>query len=671
MGTNYPAQIDTIQNLPTVVDNQTPIQGAVFNQLRGAVLAIEVALGVQPASIYSSVASRMGIIESALNNLENIQIAQDFGGTPNNPLVIGLQGKPLSNAVPAPGQVLAWDGIAWIPTATSTSIFFAGDLVGNPISQTVVGLQNHPISSTSPTSGQVLEWNGTQWIPHTLSFISGVTVENQGTSIGSSFTTINFTGAGVSTSSIGGVATVTVAGGGGGGGVVISSPATITVDPISGNDSNAFPGPWKTTAKVNSYLTGATINNVILSIYYTSDPGGGDEFFAPKGIIFKGGFSLINVTGAITVVHTGTLTSGTTIINPSTQTRAVAGDTVLGSFSTYQFYRLTDLSRTQGLITPPAIHGGHLGAWLINPSGSTCSLTQPYFPGNYGTLTGSTQTQSPSLSSTMNNGDSYQIETRVTIKIGQLQGIGPDNPQSNVGYQFVDLNINNADFSALVNLPNLIRCSITGFTFGSAGAEFTDCILVGNNFFASTSFFSNNFNDSFFWNGGALVGTTGQGSIYLGGFNEYITGQGLAITNNDLGSPGYSGGSFIIIVGSNVQIQDCLGTGENFAALYIGQWATFTAPFSTIWGTNNTASAILGMAVGATALLGTTTVTSSGQDFCFYDANSTQFNTAFNWNPSTAAYVSPASSTTWTNLHGGAFTNGAHYPATGAKVLHS
>jgi hypothetical protein len=115
MSTTYPAHIDTNQSLPTVVDNLTPVQGKVFNQLRDAVIAIESTLGAQANGLYSSVGSRVANLENIVGNLQIISLSQDIGGTLGSPLVVGLQGNPLSNAAPQANEVLTWNGIAWVP----------------------------------------------------------------------------------------------------------------------------------------------------------------------------------------------------------------------------------------------------------------------------------------------------------------------------------------------------------------------------------------------------------------------------------------------------------------------------------------------------------------------------------------------------------------------------
>jgi trimeric autotransporter adhesin len=172
MTTTYPAMIDTDVSLPSVVDTLTPVQAVVFNRLRDAVLAIESALGVEPQGVYGTTAARIGNLENTTGNLQIISLQQDLGGTLGAPFVVGLQGRPLSTSAPTPGEVLTWNGIAWLPLPPSGgsggNFTAGGDLSGSASFQTVVGLQDRPISSVSPSTNQVLGWNGTFWIPTSL-----------------------------------------------------------------------------------------------------------------------------------------------------------------------------------------------------------------------------------------------------------------------------------------------------------------------------------------------------------------------------------------------------------------------------------------------------------------------------------------------------------------------
>ncbi len=166
---NYPAQIDDSISLPAAIDNQTPVAGVVFNRLRDAILAIEGELGTKPSGVNSTVKARLDSLENIVNSIHVISLAQDLGGTLTAPLVIGLQGRPLSDVAPNAGQVLGWDGIAWVPSNVSGggAIIFAGDLSGGPFSETVTGLLNRPLSTTAPAIGQTLIWDGAQWTAST------------------------------------------------------------------------------------------------------------------------------------------------------------------------------------------------------------------------------------------------------------------------------------------------------------------------------------------------------------------------------------------------------------------------------------------------------------------------------------------------------------------------
>jgi len=169
MATNYPASIDSVISLPITIDGVTSINANLLNGQRGAILAIENALGVNPAGISGTVVARLLAIEANQTNLQTITLAQDLGGIPSAPLVVGLQGNPVSNTAPTNGYVLTWNGLTWIPMpASSLSVILSGDTNGPALSNTVIAIQGNSISATTPTTNQVLEWNGTKWTPTNL-----------------------------------------------------------------------------------------------------------------------------------------------------------------------------------------------------------------------------------------------------------------------------------------------------------------------------------------------------------------------------------------------------------------------------------------------------------------------------------------------------------------------
>lgn len=114
---NYPAQIDNSLSIPASVDNNTPVTASVTNRLREAIIAIESELGVKPGGM-STVRARFESINLTLENLDPVMLGGDIGGTTSFPLIIGLQGYPISDTAPAADDVLTWNGLAWVPGAS-------------------------------------------------------------------------------------------------------------------------------------------------------------------------------------------------------------------------------------------------------------------------------------------------------------------------------------------------------------------------------------------------------------------------------------------------------------------------------------------------------------------------------------------------------------------------
>ena len=78
-----------------------------------------------------------------------VQLAGDIGGTATSVSVNALRGFPVSNTAPtSSGQVLTWNGSAWIPQSVSAAFTFSGDVTGSATATTVVKLNGKPIVST-------------------------------------------------------------------------------------------------------------------------------------------------------------------------------------------------------------------------------------------------------------------------------------------------------------------------------------------------------------------------------------------------------------------------------------------------------------------------------------------------------------------------------------------
>ena len=74
------------------------------------------------------------------------------GAYPGPMTVVGLQGNPVSNIPPIPGQVLGWNGTDWVPVAGATAIgsstFIRLVLDGSVGPSVVTSLTNIPVGST-------------------------------------------------------------------------------------------------------------------------------------------------------------------------------------------------------------------------------------------------------------------------------------------------------------------------------------------------------------------------------------------------------------------------------------------------------------------------------------------------------------------------------------------
>ena len=159
-------------------------------------------------------------------------------------------------------------------------------------------------TTASPSSGQALVWDGSQWEPGTVG--GQITVQDEGSALSTSATTINFVGSGVVASGTGATKTITIAGGSGG----LSDIVNDTSPQLGGNldlNSNNITGTGDIglTGDITITSTDAgSSNGPALDLYRNSaSPASGDYLgqVAYSGENSNGGKEIYaKVTGKIT-----------------------------------------------------------------------------------------------------------------------------------------------------------------------------------------------------------------------------------------------------------------------------------------------------------------------------------------------------------------------------------
>jgi len=138
----------------------------------------------------------------------------------------GIATVNLAGAVPFTGaaaQITALD-ITQYETAYSWGDHASAGYLTNINGSNLGDLSN--VSSNSPGTNQVLTWSGSQWVPADGS--GSISIQEEGTTVGSGITTINFVGGSISATASGAGATITVTSAGGGGGVSTTGFGTYT-----------------------------------------------------------------------------------------------------------------------------------------------------------------------------------------------------------------------------------------------------------------------------------------------------------------------------------------------------------------------------------------------------------------------------------------------------------
>jgi hypothetical protein len=209
-------------------------------------------------------------------------------------------------------------------------------------------------TTASPSNGQALVWDGSQWEPGTVG--GQITVQDEGSSLSTSASTINFVGSGVVASGTGSTKTITISGGGGGGGIALSdisvgSEATAagdgglaynntsgvftytppTLSGIGGTTDNVTEGSsnlYFTDARIDTHLNQSTASaNQVLSwdgsdyawVNQSGGGGGGGNAFTNFAVSGQSTIQADSSTDTLTLVGAG-LNSITTNASSDTVT---------------------------------------------------------------------------------------------------------------------------------------------------------------------------------------------------------------------------------------------------------------------------------------------------------------------------------------------------------------
>ena len=164
----------------------------------------------------------------------------------------------LNQNTAATGEVLSWNGTDydWVSNAGYTD----------------TDVDAH-LNLNTATTGQALVYDGTDYSWGTVG--GAVTIQDEGTNLTTSATTINFVGSGVTASGVGATKTITITGGGGGGGISLADLSVGAEATPSGNGDIAYnnaTGVFTYTPPILSGITGDTndITEGSTNLYYTT-----------------------------------------------------------------------------------------------------------------------------------------------------------------------------------------------------------------------------------------------------------------------------------------------------------------------------------------------------------------------------------------------------------------
>ena len=181
-----------------------------------------------------------------------------------------------------------------------------GTQSGGAGATTIGGLND--VDVTGLTTNQILKWNGTQFVPAADASGSGgssLTIQEEGSSLSTAATTLNFVGSGVTATGTGSTKTITVAGGGSG--IALTDLSVGSEGSASGNGAVAYnsgTGVFTYSPPTLNGLTNAGdvdfgTNKILYSNHYANT---GD---LPSATTYHGMFAHVHSTGKAYYAHAG------------------------------------------------------------------------------------------------------------------------------------------------------------------------------------------------------------------------------------------------------------------------------------------------------------------------------------------------------------------------------
>lgn len=321
------------------------------------------------------------------------------GNTTVTPAWASVTGKPTFATVATSGLYSDLTGTPSLATVATTGAY--SDLTGTPAAYSL------PTASTTvlggvKVDGTTITINGSGVISSTGGGGSAITVKDEGTTLTSALSSLDFVGAGVSASNTGGAVTVTITGGGGSGGTVTSA-SVVSANGFAGTVANATTTPAIT---ISTSVTG----------------------------LLKGNGTALSAATAGTDYSAGTSALGTGIIKSTTGTGAftiaTAGDfPILNQNTTGTAENITGVAAVAnggtGLSTLTS------GSVLVGNGTSSPTLVAPSTAGNVLTSNGSSWVSSapsggsPTITtydvSTTDVGQSTNLPDATTLSVGHTR----------------------------------------------------------------------------------------------------------------------------------------------------------------------------------------------------------------------------------------------------------